>query len=671
MKKFTVALCFAIAFAFAQDPCSDANSTKLSSSASGVQTWNGTKGATVLGGSGDDAYGVEAWTEAGGDKTKLTWFGPNQGGGYAFRAEWTNSTDYLGRLGYQWGNNGKKWSSLGDLCVDYNYTRSTNGSGGSYSYLGIYGWTIGSNNSAEYYIVEDWFGSDQQKMSNLGSNCQTHGNIKVDNKTYEVITCIRPQGSGCVSCNNQAFGQVFSVRQGMRPEPAKKCGTISIKKHFEEWVKMTTKKGDQSPAQYIYDKTYESKFLAEAAGGTGWFEASYLKFSRTGACGIVVPSGSYTLDLALTPSNGGTVSKSPSASYYSSGSNVTVTATPASGWKFSSWDGDASGSDNPLTVTMNKNKVITAKFTPVADPTKNLVTNGTFTNTDSWSFNKGSDYGNSEGTFSASSNKANINITKIGADPWNPQLVQNGITLVEGMKYRLTFDASAGAARKIVVMIQMASSPWTTYFEEEVSLTTTSKTFTYDFTMESASDENGRFGFNLGQATGTVTISNVKLNYVAESSGGTSSSSSGAVVAGSSSSRASSSSSSRASSSSSRASSSSSRASSSSVAAGASSSSNLNGAISSGTEVSSSSEEDITPILNRVTVTHFSIQPQSDKALRIEISSPAVVEIFDLKGNKVEKFNISSTQQTVKLSSPSGIYFAKVHGMESIKFVLK
>jgi len=664
LKKLSVAISLAIAFAFADDPCSEANSKQLSTTGSGVTTWNGTKGATVLYGSGDDAIGVEAWTEAGGDKTKLTWFGQNQGGGSAFRAEWTNSTDYLGRLGYQWGNNGKKWNALGDLCVDYNYTRSANGTGGSYSYLGIYGWTIGSSNSAEYYIVEDWFGTGQQGKNNLGNNCDSLGIITVDNKKYAVITCVRPQGSGCVSCNNQAFGQVFSIRQGMTSNTSK-CGTISIKKHFDEWTKMS------GAAKYIYDKTYESKFLAEAQGGTGWFETSFLKFSRTGNCGIVVPAGSYTLDLGLTPSNGGSVKKEPSASYYSSGSTVKVTATPASGWKFSSWDGDATGSDNPLTVTMNKNKVITAKFIPVIDATKNLVTNGTFTNTDSWSFNKGSDYGNSEGTFSASSNKANINITKIGADPWNPQLVQNGITLVEGMKYRLTFDASAGAARKIVVMIQMASSPWTTYFEEEVSLTTTSKTFTYDFTMESASDENGRFGFNLGQATGTVTISNVKLNYVAESSGGTSSSSSGAVVAGSSSSRASSSSSSRASSSSSRASSSSSRASSSSVAAGASSSSNLNGAISSGTEVSSSSEEDITPILNRVTVTHFSIQPQSDKALRIEISSPAVVEIFDLKGNKVEKFNISSTQQTVKLSSPSGIYFAKVHGMESIKFVLK
>jgi len=513
LKKHIIALCLATAFAFAEDPCLQTD--PLSATATGVQYWNGTIGATVLNNStGDNAYGVEAWTEAGGDKTKLTWFGPNQGGGYAFRAEWTNSTDYLGRLGYQWGTSGKKWDALGDLCVDYNYKRSANGSGGSYSYIGIYGWTIGSSNSAEYYIVEDWFGSDQQVVENLGTDCQTHGKITVDGKQYEVITCIRPQGSGCVGCNNQAFGQVFSVRQGMRPEPANKCGTISIKKHFDEWVKLTTEKGGQSPAKYIYDKTYESKFLVEAQGGTGWFEASFMKFSRQGNCGFDIPAGNYTLELFVSPSTGGTVSKAPRESYYPSGSSVTVTATPVEGWKFAGWGGDATGDTNPLTVTMDKNKAITAKFSPIIDPEKNIVTNGDFTGTDGWTFNKGSDYGNSEGNFSVSGGKATITVTAIGDDPWEPQLVQNGITLVEGMKYRLTFDASAESDRKMVVMIQKATSPWTTYFEEEVDLTKEKETFTYDFIMEAASDEDGRFGFNVGQGTGTIYISNVKLNYV-------------------------------------------------------------------------------------------------------------------------------------------------------------
>ena len=40
-----------------------------------------------------------------------------------------------------------------------------------------------------------------------------------------------------------------------------------------------------------------------------------------------------------------------------------LTAVPASGYVFSGWGGDASGTTNPLTVTMNANKSITATFT--------------------------------------------------------------------------------------------------------------------------------------------------------------------------------------------------------------------------------------------------------------------------------------------------------------------
>jgi hypothetical protein len=524
MKKLAIALCLAASLfvpVFGQDPCSQTD--QLNASAQGVQSWNGTKNATPVGGTGDDAYGVEAWTEAGGDATKLTWYGPNQGGGYAFRAEWTNSTDYLGRFGYFWGNNGKKWSNLGDLCVDYNYKRSANGTGGSYSYLGVYGWTIGGTNTeAEYYIVEDWFGDNQQNASNLGNNCQTHGNITVDGKTYQVVTCIRPAGSGCVSCGGQPFGQVFSIRQGMRnPEPAK-CGTISIKKHFEEWTKLTTEKCKndntdcQSPFKYIYDKTYESKFLVEAQSGTGWFDATYMKFSRTGECGL--PAGYFSLSTAASPSAYGSVARNPNNTSFASGTKVTLTATANPGWAFAGWGGGASGSANPIEITMDANKAITANFIPAnTDPEANLVADGNFPGTSlpsSWTLNQGDGYGNSAATSSVASNKVTINVTTKGSEVWEPQLVQNGITLVNGMSYVLSFDASASPARTMGMIIQMAGGDYATYFQEpSVSLTTQTQTFTYTFTMEAPSDESGRIGFNLGQATGPVTISNVKLSY--------------------------------------------------------------------------------------------------------------------------------------------------------------
>jgi len=71
-----------------------------------------------------------------------------------------------------------------------------------------------------------------------------------------------------------------------------------------------------------------------------------------------------TFTLSVTAVNG-TVVANPSQPTYASGTNVVLTATPNPGFTFTSWSGDASGIVNPLTVTMNSNKNITANFTAI------------------------------------------------------------------------------------------------------------------------------------------------------------------------------------------------------------------------------------------------------------------------------------------------------------------
>ncbi|WP_216688109.1 InlB B-repeat-containing protein [Hymenobacter siberiensis] len=87
---------------------------------------------------------------------------------------------------------------------------------------------------------------------------------------------------------------------------------------------------------------------------------------------------SYTLTTAMVGS--GTVTKSPNAASYASGSTVSLTATPAAGYQFSGWSGDASGTANPLSVTMTANKNITATFTAL--PAGQSVTSYTLINAD-------------------------------------------------------------------------------------------------------------------------------------------------------------------------------------------------------------------------------------------------------------------------------------------------
>jgi uncharacterized repeat protein (TIGR02543 family) len=68
-----------------------------------------------------------------------------------------------------------------------------------------------------------------------------------------------------------------------------------------------------------------------------------------------------TYALNVTAVNG-TVVKNPALGPYNHGTTVTLTATPAAGYTFTSWSGDATGSINPLTVTMDAVKNITANF---------------------------------------------------------------------------------------------------------------------------------------------------------------------------------------------------------------------------------------------------------------------------------------------------------------------
>ncbi len=58
----------------------------------------------------------------------------------------------------------------------------------------------------------------------------------------------------------------------------------------------------------------------------------------------------------------GTVTADPAKELYDCGETVTLTAEPAAGHEFAGWSGAGGGTDNPLTVTMDGDKIITALF---------------------------------------------------------------------------------------------------------------------------------------------------------------------------------------------------------------------------------------------------------------------------------------------------------------------
>lgn len=68
----------------------------------------------------------------------------------------------------------------------------------------------------------------------------------------------------------------------------------------------------------------------------------------------------YVLSTNVSPSRAGSVS--PSGGEYEENTQVTLTATAASGYTFDYWGGDTSGSSTTVTLTMDSDKSVTAHF---------------------------------------------------------------------------------------------------------------------------------------------------------------------------------------------------------------------------------------------------------------------------------------------------------------------
>src|SRR5262249_12656449 len=98
-----------------------------------------------------------------------------------------------------------------------------------------------------------------------------------------------------------------------------------------------------------------------------------LRWTHTGAnrlahslAAFAPSAGATTFSLTTNIAGSGSVSRNPNAASYPSGTVVTLTAAAAAGFAFSGWSGDITSTANPVQITMNANKTVTATFTPVA-----------------------------------------------------------------------------------------------------------------------------------------------------------------------------------------------------------------------------------------------------------------------------------------------------------------
>ncbi len=76
-------------------------------------------------------------------------------------------------------------------------------------------------------------------------------------------------------------------------------------------------------------------------------------------------TATFTPNFGLTTITNGQGTISPSNQTFPPGTVVDITATGATGWGFSEWSGDLTGTTNPTSITMDSNKTVTATFTAI------------------------------------------------------------------------------------------------------------------------------------------------------------------------------------------------------------------------------------------------------------------------------------------------------------------
>ncbi len=160
-----------------------------------------------------DGFNYGIWTNGSGGS--ITVFSDT----LAFSTSWDNSSDFLAHLGLDF-RTAQAYTAYGTITARFVEMKS--GSAGSFSSIGIYGWT--HSPCVEWYINEDSFGG----LYGGGSTTAT-----IDGASYSLSSQMTTGTGGANACESGHTGswmQIHSTRK-----TARQCGVVTVSDHFAAW----------------------------------------------------------------------------------------------------------------------------------------------------------------------------------------------------------------------------------------------------------------------------------------------------------------------------------------------------------------------------------------------------------------------------------------------------
>jgi List-Bact-rpt repeat protein/fibronectin type III domain protein len=124
------------------------------------------------------------------------------------------------------------------------------------------------------------------------------------------------------------------------------------------------------PARFVIERFVDPSWFATTTGGRTATSSQALGLTGFGDFAIGEPESS---TLTVTADGPGSVSRNPELASYAAGATVELSATADVGQVFQGWSGDVSGTGNPVVVTMDGNKSVTASFGDPGAPPVELV----------------------------------------------------------------------------------------------------------------------------------------------------------------------------------------------------------------------------------------------------------------------------------------------------------